>query len=54
VGEVAGFLEERVITAELRLSDGGRTLYTRWGEWVQALAVAGLGLLLFHRWRASS
>lgn len=54
VGEVAGFLEERVITAELRLSDGTRTLYTRWGEWVQGSAIAGLGLLAFRRWRASS
>lgn len=54
VGEVAGFLEERVITTELRLSDGTRTLYTLWGEWVQGLAVASLGLLLLRRWRASS
>lgn len=54
VGEVAGFLDEAVIAAELRLSDGARTLYTRWGEWVQGLAIAGLGLLLVRRWRAST
>lgn len=54
VGEVAGFLEERVITAELRLSDGTRTLYTRWGEWVQALAIAGLGGVALRRWRTRS
>jgi apolipoprotein N-acyltransferase len=54
VGEVAGFLEERVITTDLRLSDGARTLYTRWGEWVQGLAIAGMFLLLFRRRRAGS
>ena len=46
MGEVAGFLEETVLTADLRLSEGGSTLYTRWGEWVQAIAIAGLALLL--------
>jgi apolipoprotein N-acyltransferase len=54
VGEMAGFLEERVITADLRLSDGTRTLYTRWGEWLQGIAVAVLGLLLAYRWRTRS
>ena len=54
VGEVAGFLDERVITAELRLSDGTRTLYTLWGEWVQALAVASLGGVMLVRWRTRS
>lgn len=54
LGQVAGFLEERVITAELNLSDGTQTLYTRWGEWVQALAIAMLALLLLRRWRARS
>ncbi len=54
LGQVAGFLEERVITAELKLSDGTQTLYTRWGEWVQALAIAMLALLLLRRWRARS
>lgn len=49
IGEVANYLEERVITAELRLSDGARTLYTRWGEWVQALAVAGMALMVVLR-----
>jgi apolipoprotein N-acyltransferase len=51
---MAGFLEERVITAELRLSDGTRTLYTRWGEWLQGMAVAVLGGLLVYRWRTRS
>ena len=49
IGEVAGFLEERVITAELNFSDGTRTLYTLWGEWVQAVAVAGLALVFLLR-----
>jgi apolipoprotein N-acyltransferase len=48
-GEVAGFLEERVITADLNLSDGHRTLYTLWGEWVQAAAAAVLGILMVVR-----
>ena len=52
VGEVAGFLEERVIITELKLSDGTRTLYTRWGEWVQGLAIVGLVGLVLRRWRA--
>jgi apolipoprotein N-acyltransferase len=51
IGEVADFLEEKVITAELRLSDGAPTLYTRWGEWVQAVAAAGLALVFLQRWR---
>ena len=42
IGEVADFLEEKVIIAELRLSDGTPTLYTSWGDWVQAGAGAGL------------
>jgi apolipoprotein N-acyltransferase len=42
IGEVAGFLEEKVITATLHLRDSQMTLYTAWGEWVQGLAVAGL------------
>jgi apolipoprotein N-acyltransferase len=54
LGEVAGFLEERVIAAELRLSNGTRTFYIRWGEWVQGLAIGSLGSLLLRRWRASS
>ena len=49
IGEVAEFLEEKVITAELRLSNGPPTLYTRWGEWVQALAATGLALVLIMR-----
>jgi apolipoprotein N-acyltransferase len=52
IGEVADFLEERVITAELDLSNGARTLYTLWGEWVQGAVVAGLALVLLRRWRA--
>ena len=51
VGEVADFLEEKVMTAELRLSDGSRTLYTIWGEWVQTLAGAGLAVLMIGRLR---
>jgi apolipoprotein N-acyltransferase len=51
VGEVADFLEARVMTAELRLSDGTTTLYTDWGEWVQAVAGAGFTVLLIHRFR---
>lgn len=43
IGEVAGFIEERVLIGTLRLSDGTRTLYTEWGDWVQALAGAGAG-----------
>ena len=51
IGEVADFLEEKVMTAELRLSDGSRTLYTIWGEWVQTLAGAGLAVLVVVRLR---
>ncbi|CAN5222758.1 hypothetical protein BH18ACT5_BH18ACT5_15280 [soil metagenome] len=39
IGETADFLEETVISADLRLAIGEPTFYTRWGEWVQALAV---------------
>ena len=46
---MADFLEEKVMTAELRLSDGSRTLYTVLGEWVQALAGAGLALLVIRK-----
>jgi apolipoprotein N-acyltransferase len=42
IGEVAGFLEERVIVATVHLRQDSRTLYTMLGEWVQALAVVGL------------
>ncbi len=42
IGEVTGFTEQRVITATLHLRSQGPTLYTRVGEWVQAMAVAGL------------
>ncbi|MBK5269113.1 MAG: hypothetical protein JJE47_16955 [Acidimicrobiia bacterium] len=49
VGEGAGFLEEKVITAELTLADGTKTLYTDWGDWVQGLAVGMLLLLATRR-----
>jgi apolipoprotein N-acyltransferase len=49
IGEQADFLEEKVMTAELRLSDGSRTLYTVLGEWVQTLAGVGLAVLVIGR-----
>ena len=54
IGEVADFLEEKVMTAELRLSDGPRTLYAMWGEWVQTLAGAGLAAVVIGRRRGTT
>ncbi|MGQ0849666.1 MAG: apolipoprotein N-acyltransferase [Actinomycetota bacterium] len=42
IGPPVDFLDERVITSTLHLSDGSSTLYTLLGEWVQALALIGL------------
>ena len=50
VGEMALFLEQKVIVAELGLATGPTTLYVAWGDWVQALAVAlGAGYFLRNR-----
>jgi apolipoprotein N-acyltransferase len=54
IGEVAGFLEEKVMTAELRLADGPRTLYAIGGEWVQTLAGAGLAAVVIGRRRRNT
>jgi apolipoprotein N-acyltransferase len=35
IGEMADFLEETVLYADLHMATGSPTLYTRWGEWVQ-------------------
>jgi apolipoprotein N-acyltransferase len=50
VGEVLDFTEQGIITASLHLRQQGPTLYTRLGEWVQALAVLGLALASLRRW----
>lgn len=47
IGEVAGFLDETVIYADLQLARGGPTLYTLWGEWVQGLAILLAAVFLF-------
>jgi apolipoprotein N-acyltransferase len=52
IGDTAGFLEERVLAADLRLASGPPTLYTRWGEWVQGAAILGsASFLLWRQWR---
>jgi apolipoprotein N-acyltransferase len=38
IGDTTEFLDETVLYADLRLSTGLPTIYTRWGEWVQTLA----------------
>jgi apolipoprotein N-acyltransferase len=48
LGEMTEFLDERVIVADLRLAEA-RTLYTRWGEWVQGLAIASLVPVMLRR-----
>lgn len=54
IGDVAGFLDEKVLIGNLRLSNGARTLYTDWGEWVQALATVGLVVALLVRRRSAA
>ncbi len=54
VGEVADFLEEKVMIAELRLSDGNPTLYTTWGDWVQGLAGVAVIFVIAGRLRVRS
>lgn len=49
IGEVADFTEQKVITATLHLRQQGRTFYTVAGEWLPALALAGLVLASLHR-----
>lgn len=50
IGESTDFLDEKVITADLRLATGLPTLYTRWGEWVQGLAIfLASAVLVWHR-----
>ncbi len=49
IGNNTDFLDETVLTADLRLATGPPTLYTRWGEWVQTLAIAGAGVILLRR-----
>jgi len=50
IGETTEFLDETVLTADVRLATGLPTFYTRWGEWVQAVAVvAGAAGLRRHR-----
>jgi apolipoprotein N-acyltransferase len=52
VGETTGFTDQRVITATLRMREAGPTLYVRFGEWVQALAIAGLLIATLNRCRS--
>ena len=54
VGEVADFLEEKVMVAELRLSDGNPTLYTTWGDWLQGLVGVAVILVIAGRLRIRS
>lgn len=55
VGERTGLVESTVITATVRLREGGPTLYTRLGDWVQYLAIAAaLGGAVIDRRRAKS
>jgi apolipoprotein N-acyltransferase len=40
VGERTDLVESTIISATVRLREGGPTLYTRLGDWVQYLATA--------------
>jgi apolipoprotein N-acyltransferase len=50
VEDEIGFHEEKVITATLTLREQSPTFYARVGDWIPALAVAGLGLATLRRW----
>jgi apolipoprotein N-acyltransferase len=52
VGETTGFTDQSVITATLRMRDKGPTFYVMFGEWVQALAIAGLLIATLNRCRS--
>jgi apolipoprotein N-acyltransferase len=54
IGEMADFLEETVLYADLHLATGSPTLYTRWGEWVQIGAVVGAALYFLRPRRTLS
>jgi apolipoprotein N-acyltransferase len=53
VGETTGFTDQSVITATLRMRHAGPTLYVMFGEWAQALAIAGLVIATLNRCRSS-
>jgi apolipoprotein N-acyltransferase len=51
IGQVAGFLEEKVIRATLTLREEDRTFYTRHGEWLQVLGLLGVPVAIIQRRR---
>ncbi|MGH9892473.1 MAG: apolipoprotein N-acyltransferase, partial [bacterium] len=54
IDDSTDFLEETVLYADIRLATGSPTLYTRWGEWVQALAMVGSAVILLWERRQRS
>lgn len=51
---VAALAQPALLTGPVRLRESGPTLYTRWGDWVQWLAIAGLvGVVMAGRRRSS-
>jgi hypothetical protein len=47
VGVKTELLEERVIQAEVQFRTAGPTLFTRLGDWLAFVAVAGLAAAIF-------
>lgn len=48
VGDLTGLFETDVITSDVAVRDGGVTLYARWGDWFQVLAMFALGGVLIR------
>jgi apolipoprotein N-acyltransferase len=49
VGPTTALAEATVLTGTVSLRNAGPTLYTRWGDWLQVIAISFLAWPLYKR-----